>query len=713
MWSSTSLLWLLTACAPAPYATAQQPPQYATIDSGAGLQWRFVSRSPGSWALGQPILNGSGPIEQPVDDAIAYWRRESDELVVPVLASALTIEEGNKSALLSGSAQLSSSITGSVSLRISLEAGAPAAHMQLAFSTSTATSGWQLCVKWMHDGPADAWRAQGYPIAGNSTRIDGAKLQYMGFPGFLLYRPNASNRALAYWGLAVGDDYSNPSTWTGATQFTFHGVESGDGWMVAPQFLFGGGGTGALVVYEATMQLVFARASTIAADTLAAVREIVPSLLRLNSYAVEPMPSIRSTNDSLACFVNARRMTPMWKNTPAGAAYQLQDIASFIYLGTTPESAFFEYTLWQRTNETLWRTRALSQMEFWMRGQNVSGAPGSRHYGVVATAYELPAGPFDSTDRGTNVGLKIDINAHMARYALLLWEAVLTTEGVNQTTWYAAAQHAAEWVYRMGVAQAGGGQCGSAGFPQKIDTSDAPSPSVASGRTMNALPVFARLLGDTHSVNYTSARVAAEAWMVANIEGLLFFSAQHPDLGWDDFEQDSVWELIEYWLDQADAAASRGDAPRAGVALDRALGDAYVALLMLCPKQLSWVTNPTQMAADEQEMYHQYTVYTYHNRKWSVLERIAAATGDALWQQLADRLFQLNMFTQVTAGAADDLGGFHEAISDPWNARGGGVNFMGSVYLNELALDLSLQLLLAGALPTTGYTGCKVTGGGN
>lgn len=30
-------------------------------------------------------------------------------------------------------------------------------------------------------------------------------------------------------------------------------------------------------------------------------------------------------------------------------------------------------------------------------------------------------------------------------------------------------------------------------------------------------------------------------------------------------------------------------------AIDRAVGDAYVALLMLCPKDLSWVSNPTQV----------------------------------------------------------------------------------------------------------------------
>ncbi len=103
-------------------------------------------------------------------------------------------------------------------------------------------------------------------------------------------------------------------------------------------------------------------------------------------------------------------------------------------------------------------------------------------------------------------------------------------------------------------------------------------------------------------------------------------------------------------------------------------------------------------------------MYTYHNRKWLVLGRLAASPAAAAFpfQQLADRLLQLNAFTQVLAnGNPQDTGGFHEAIADPWGARGGGPDFVGSVYLNELALDLMLQIQLAGIAPTPGYAQCK------
>lgn len=38
---------------------------------------------------------------------------------------------------------------------------------------------------------------------------------------------------------------------------------------------------------------------------------------------------------------------------------------------------------------------------------------------------------------------------------------------------------------------------------------------------------------------------------------------------------------------------------------------------------------------------------------------------DSLWGQLADSFLPLNFFTKVVQGSPLDVGGFHEAISDP------------------------------------------------
>ena len=132
---------------------------------------------------------------------------------------------------------------------------------------------------------------------------------------------------------------------------------------------------------------------------------------------------------------------------------------------------------------------------------------------------------------------------------------------------------------------------------------------------------------------------------------------------------------------------------------------------MACPKQLSWVSNPTQMARSEQQGYAQYVVYDYNNRILECLARLALYTQNALWQQLADRSYALQTFIQAVGGAGEkpsDIGGFFEAIDDPWLARGGGYNFMGTTYLTELALDTNLQLLLKGTVMTPGFTNCTI-----
>jgi len=685
------------------------------LDAGGGLSWRLVPSSTNTslYALGQPLLHNS-PLDSPnliLDDGIAFWRRSSDYLVVKVLASSVTLDNDGSGATLSGSVILpNASSTGedadaSVSIHVWLDSQAPAASIGVAFSSISGikSSEWQLCVKWAHDGETmDEWRLQGYPLAGNSTVIPSTtKLEYFGWPGFLLVRPNSST--VAYFGVSTLDDYQNPNTWTGQTMFGYQASSANNGYQISPQFLFGFGGLGPGQVCETTLRLI----ASSAGETIVAVQEIVPQLMRLDSYSVEPMPQIRSESDMLACFLNARRITPMWRNTPNGNAYQLQDIANFIYLGTTPESAYFEYRIFMSTGDAFWRNRTFEQMLFWLQGQNVDES--SRHYGAVNTVYELPSGPFDSTDRGNNVGWKIDLNAHMARYVLLLVELISTNEpGVDVSAWKKAGEIEAQWIVRMGQAQAGNGVAGSAGFPQIIfKSTDKPSPSVVSGRLLNALPVFRRVLGDSATYNYSQVFENAREWHVNNIERDLYYTGQHPDLIYYDYDQDAIWEVVEMWLDVSDDPSSSPQL--ASYALSRAVGNALVAFLMLCPKQLSWVTNPTQMAADEQEFYSQYSVYTYHNRKWLSLVRLGNSTAGKSFpfMQLADRLMQLNAFTQVTSnGNPSDTGGFHECIADPWNARGGGPNFIGSVYLNELALDLVLQIHLSGINPTPGYTEC-------
>ncbi|MCX6880419.1 MAG: hypothetical protein NTW21_42430 [Verrucomicrobia bacterium] len=66
-------------------------------------------------------------------------------------------------------------------------------------------------------------------------------------------------------------------------------------------------------------------------------------------------------------------------------------------------------------------------------------------------------------------------------------------------------------------------------------------------------------------------------------------------------------------------------------------------------------------------------------------------TGNPLFEQIRNRVMQLNFFTQVTDGPYQ--GAVTEAIADPWLERNQGFEWRGSPYTSELVSDLMLQLI--------------------
>lgn len=369
------------------------------LDAGSGLTWRVISYANGSAALGQPMLHGRPLDALAVGDGIAFWRRASDFLVVDVFAGAVVVDPARTYARLSGTTALPGGASTRVSVNVTLDRGSPSAAIDVGFTASADVRGWQLCVKWASDGDtADAWRAFGYPTAGNSSSVDAGTLSYMGWPGFLLSRPNAS--VVAWYGLSASRGFTDPTGWTGATSFWM--TSGGPGHQIAPQFAFGGGGIAAGVAYNATLRLV----ASDAGETLAAVRDIVPALLALDGYAVQSLAPARPPADMLACFVNARRTTPEWVTTCNGSAYRLQNSPGYpaIYVSSTPASALLDYRVYRATDDAFWRARAFEQMDFWMKGQH---AGNDRHAGAFHTAYDIPSCTFNSDDRGGNRGWKI------------------------------------------------------------------------------------------------------------------------------------------------------------------------------------------------------------------------------------------------------------------------------------------------------------------
>ena len=97
------------------------------------------------------------------------------------------------------------------------------------------------------------------------------------------------------------------------------------------------------------------------------------------------------------------------------------------------------------------------------------------------------------------------------------------------------------------------------------------------------------------------------------------------------------------------------------------------------------MAHPTQTAFTEQQDYLQYSQYIYENKKVLLLMQLSARTKNPLWRQLARRIVQMNLYVQVTSGGCK--GALQECIADPWLARGGGLDFVGSLYFDQLNSD--------------------------
>jgi len=439
----------------------------------------------------------------------------------------------------------------------------------------------------------------------------------------------------------------------------------------------GGGKLNAGVQYSLPLQVFLNDAG----NSAQAISQLVRDWVKANRYEVQPIFT-RTADEALALYLKGRRNTKMWK---PGKGYQLQDVWAAIYIPVSPQSALFEYLVYLQTGDPLWRQRCIEQMDFTLKAQITD--PSSPLFGCMHTCYMIGDNSFNSDDRGTNPGYKVDMNVHTARYMLQTWEQLKQKEGIDRQDWYQAAVRALDWALRQ--------QNPDGGLPQKLDYGTMKkSVSVCSGRTMAALPIIARSTGDQKYLQ-TSERL--EQFLRKNVEDRYWFTGQHPDLYPEDFESDSIWSVCEYWLDKYDRT-------RDAECLKRAEANAWFAFLMLCPKQLSWVRNPTQTCHTEQLHCQQYSNYAYHNKKLTCLSRLGHLTGEKLFIELFERIVQCGFWTQKTDG--DHTGAQYERMADPWKRVSGDVNSKGTLYMNELSLDANLQLLEMGvskAKPTDSH----------
>jgi len=655
------------------------------VQNNLGVKY-LVPEQANGYALGSLYLNGQ-LVEKPLLKGMIRFENTKANKEYWLYASRTEKIDRTKAAF-SGTGTIEGA---DVTFKVTIETpdDLKAVRISYDFSVDRDIANVQASLQYNTDF-AHSWKCHMYPFAEDSDHIRRDPLSWMGIPSLFMYRTDRMLGML--WGIDPNSDYLNPRTWT--KDFGLYFV---DGVMPA-QFRVGGASLKKEIHYTCPMQIVLTNVS----DPDDTILDLMDNYKRLNRYTIDSF-FVRSHEEALNIFIEGRKNTNYWK---PGMGYRLGD-STFIYIGEQGLAAYFDYLVHELTGDKMWRQRAFEQMDFILKAQNTNRE--DPNYGYIQTTYSLTEGygpsgvGFNSDDRGSNIGWKPDINAHIVRYMLLLWEKVKEREGIDRRDWYNSAIMAMDWMVRQ--------QNWDGGLPQNIEPTDLEflrnegwtgigqpinvrpamgkkSVSSTAGRTLPALATICRITGDPR---YRRFAADLERFTVDHNQHDFHFTGHHPDLPPDDFTEASIWGVTEFWLNRYDETGDESYLrhAEANVALD---------LTWACPKQLSWVKNPTQFCAAEQQHYFTYTLFNYQNRKQECLKRLYDITKNPLYAQMYEKTLQEIYFTQTTA-RDDRMGGTYERTSDPWLARrdnNGKTDFnsLGPHYMNEQSLDCFLQTLL-------------------
>jgi len=654
------------------------------LQNEVGMKMIIPKTSQG-YALGTIYLNGK-PVENSLENGMLLFKDTANNKDIWLYGlDAKKINELNYQ--FSGEGDINGAkVTYDIS--VGLGKNIKALNITYDFKVDRDIKNRQACLLFNSNFDYD-WKCHMYPWAADSRFIQRDPLSWMGIPSLILYKDDMSHGMM--WGIDPDSDYLNPTSWT--KDFGLYFIDG----QVPAQYRVGGEGFKKEIKYHCPMQLLL----TDKHDPDLLIKDLVQSWITHNNYQVEEL-KVRSNDDALNLFIKGRKKTSMWY---PGQGYRLEmgdPSSAFIYIGEQGLSALFDYILYELTDDSEWKKRAFEQMDFILTGQNKT--PENPLFGYIHTAYSLvdygPAGKgFNSYDRGSNPGYKIDLNIYLGRYMLHLWERVKMHEGIDRKDWYDAAINAIDW----GISQ----QNSDGGLPQKlsfrplelIDGNDwmgtaqsefvnypSPGEKSISATSSRALPSLWHINNLTGNEKYRQIMEEVEAYTIFSFQNKFLFNGHHPDLPPHTLEEGGIWGICEYWLYRFEETSDEKY-------LKRAEANAHLSLTWKCPKQLSWVDNPTQLASAEQQYFLQYSVYCYQNRQVECLKKLYKYTKNSLYDELAERITQNIFWTQLADG--DLMGATHERIADPWLARNDGddtgYNTMGTIYISEQSLDLLLQ----------------------
>jgi hypothetical protein len=650
------------------------------IENNMGIRCVIPENGVG-YVLGTIFIHGK-LIETPLVKGIFRLRNSKNQ--TEHWFSASKVEEvSNTQAILSGNGKIEDvAITFKITFETPLNV--QAVRITYEFSVNEDLKDYQACLQF-HTDFNHQWKAHLYPWVEDSKWVERERLDNMGIPSVFLYCEDRTIGLL--WGIDPNSDYLNPTTWT--RDFGLYFIDG-----VQPaQFRVGGEGLCKEVNYYCPMQIVV----TDQIDPDAMIKDLMENWINLNQYEVLPL-LVRSSDDALRIFIEGRHdKTEAWIPSKGYSLHGTRH--TFLYFGVQGMAAYFDYLLYEMTGDTLWRERAFEQADFIVQGQNRDF--NDFNFGAIHTTYQLewlkdygPHGPGFNSDDRFNIGYKPDISALMARYLLRLWTRVKEHEGIDRQDWYETAMLAAKWIIRQ--------QNNDGGLPQKVEMKPLEmrwgdeegniviqpfkSRSSSSGRALPSVWQIHKISGESR---YKYFLASLEDYTLKCVQNQHYFTGHHPDLPPYELEEASIWGVAEYWLNRYDETNDEAY-------LRHAEANAFLALSWWCPKDLSWVKNPTQGGSAEQQHFQQYSVYNYQNRKLEGLWRLHQQTGNPLFLKLFDRILQNIFFTQETEGG--NKGGTYERIADPWLVRKeteGGAYFdsLGVNYTNEQALDCFVQIL--------------------
>jgi hypothetical protein len=660
------------------------PAEDVVLKNNSGVEL-IISKTNQGYTLGKALFNGK-PVEAPLLKGIINFRNISTDSTYWFFGSEINQVNPTK-AILSGTGDIEGAM---VEFEVELETPDDAQALRIIYDfTVDHTIPDRRAVLQFNSQFDYDWNCHMYPWVEDSKWIARDTLTWMGIPSLFMYRDDRSMGLL--WGIDPNSDYLNPETWTKNFGLYFTN-------RVKPaQFQVGGGSLKKGIDYHCPMQIVFTDRS----DPDELIIDLMQNWIALNEYKVEPL-YVRSNDEALALFIKGRKENPGVYNP--GKGYGLhgnRDLRTFLYMGVQGMAAYFDYMLYEFTGDPLWRERAFEQMDFVLEGQN--NDKNSLNYGAVHTSYTLspeyakgygpsPAG-WCSDDRW-NIGYKPDICALNARYMLKMWQLLKNHEGIDRQDWYNSAVKQVEFIMRQ--------KNNDGGLPQKVQieplemrwhepwgnllATPIKYRSATSGR---ALPAFGHLYKITGDERYKTFMKQLEEYHLYAVQNQYYYTSHHPDLPPWELEEASIWGVCEYWLDRYEETKNQEF-------LDHARANVYLAMTWWVPKQLSWVKNPTQCGAAEQQHYLSLVVYCYQNRKIECLKRLYDYTQEPLFGQLYDRNVQNIYWTQQTTKNGH-IGGTYERTSLPWEQGPEyddefDYNSVGVWYFNEQALDAIVQI---------------------